>query len=39
MSTSDIDKGLEPKTVRAGDTVLLRLPNGDVRGVKIEKNS
>ncbi|GLB35838.1 putative eukaryotic translation initiation factor 3 62 kDa subunit [Lyophyllum shimeji] len=26
-------------TIQSGDLVLLRLPNGDVKGVKVEKNS
>ncbi|KAJ7597462.1 Gcd10p family-domain-containing protein [Mycena floridula] len=37
--TSTAISEAQPRTIQSGNTVLFRAPNGDVRAVKVEKNS
>jgi tRNA (adenine-N(1)-)-methyltransferase non-catalytic subunit len=34
-----LDIGTRSLTIQSGDNILLRLPNGDTKAIKIEKNS
>lgn len=38
-STSETHTGNKAATIQSGHTVLLKLPNGDIRSVKVEKDS